>query len=154
MIMRCILGCDPGISGAIAFYFPELPERVMSEDIMAVAGRVDAVSLADRIEQLLPDVAVIEGVGAMPGQGVSSTFKFGVAYGSLLGIVAAQHIPFHIVSPQTWKKYWKLDRDKEKSRALALRLFPTCAKQFARKKDHNRAEAALIARYGAEVICK
>jgi crossover junction endodeoxyribonuclease RuvC len=150
----CILGCDPGISGAIAFYFPETQERVIAEDIMVVAGHVACVSMADRIAQLRPDIAVIEGVGAMQGWGTSSTFKFGCAYGSMLGIIAAQHIPFHIVSPSVWKKYWKLDRDKEKSRALALRLFPICASQFARKKDHNKAEAALLARYGAETIFK
>ena len=152
--VRCLIGIDPGISGAIAFYFPETQERVIAEDIPAVAGRVDSVTLADRIAQLRPDVAIIEGVGAMQGWGTSSTFKFGAAYGAVLGIVATLHIPFHIVSPASWKKYWKLDRDKEKSRALALRLFPICASQFARKRDHNRSEAALIARYGAEVICK
>jgi hypothetical protein len=154
MSVRCILGCDPGISGAIAFYFPEVPHRVLAEDIPALIGRIDAVTVADRIAQMSPDLAVIEGVGARPGQGVSSTFKFGVAYGSMLGIIATLHVPLHIVSPSVWKKYWKLDSDKERSRALAIRLFPECASQFSRKKDHHRSEAALLARYGAEVICK
>jgi crossover junction endodeoxyribonuclease RuvC len=154
MSARCIMGCDPGISGSIAFYWPEAPWRVIAEDIPALVGRIDAVTVADRIAQMKPDMAVIEGVGAMPGQGVSSTFKFGVAYGTLLGIIATLHIPLHIVSPAVWKKKYGLSRDKEKSRALALRLFPDCAHQFARKRDHNKCEAALIARYGAEVICK
>jgi hypothetical protein len=26
--MTCILGVDPGLSGAIAFYFPDQPDRV------------------------------------------------------------------------------------------------------------------------------
>jgi len=41
--------------------------------------------------------------------------------------------------------------DKEKSRALAIQFWPGCG-FFSRKKDHGRAEAALIARYGAETI--
>jgi crossover junction endodeoxyribonuclease RuvC len=56
------------------------------------------------------------------------------------------------VSPAVWKKHFKLPADKEASRALALPLFPATAEHFARKKDHGRAEAALIARYGSEVL--
>lgn len=150
----CILGVDPGISGAVAFYWPHAPDRVVAEDFPTVAGRIDAITLTGRIRQLRPELAILEAVGAMPGQGVSSTFKFGVAYGTALGILASLCIPVRFVSPTVWKKHWRLDRDKEKSRALAIQLFPTCAGHFARKKDHNRAEAALIARYGAEVICR
>jgi crossover junction endodeoxyribonuclease RuvC len=36
--------------------------------------------------------------------------------------------------------------------ALALRLWPSRSDLFGRKKDHGRAEAALLARYGAELI--
>jgi crossover junction endodeoxyribonuclease RuvC len=43
-------------------------------------------------------------------------------------------------------------RRTKRPRALALRLFPSTAEHFARKKDHGRAEAALIARYGSEVL--
>jgi crossover junction endodeoxyribonuclease RuvC len=37
-IDRCILGIDPGISGAIAFYFPGVPSRVCAEDVPVAAG--------------------------------------------------------------------------------------------------------------------
>jgi len=49
------------------------------------------------------------------------------------------------------KTHFGLDADKEKSRALAIRLWPGCG-YFSRVKDHGRSEAALIARYGAETI--
>lgn len=150
----CILGIDPGVSGALAFYWPEAPHRVIAEDFPTAYGHIDSGRLADRIRQMAPDFAVFEAVGAMPGQGVSSTFKFGRACGVIDGILGALNIPRRSVSPTVWKKHWKLTKDKEKSRALALQLFPACAKHFERKKDHNRAEAALIARFGAEVICK
>jgi hypothetical protein len=149
---RCILGIDPGISGAIAFYFPGVPSRVCAEDVPVAAGEINAAGLADRIRKMRPDVAVIERVNAMPGQGVSSTFKFGAAYGVVCGVLAALEIPCHRVSSMVWKKHFKLSSDKEASRALALRLFPATAEYFSRKKDHGRAEAALIARYGSEVL--
>jgi hypothetical protein len=87
----------------------------------------------------------------MPKQGVASTFKFGTAYGALLAVTALCEIPTHLVSPRKWKTHFALDSDKEKSRALAIRLWPGCG-FFSRVKDHGRAEAALLARYGAEVV--
>ena len=48
-----------------------------------------------------------------------------------------------------WKRHYGLNSEKERARALALRLWPT-SEHFGRKKDHGRAEAALLARYGAE----
>lgn len=147
----CILGIDPGASGAISFYFPSRPELIAAEDVPTVAGEVDAADLARRIRQMDPALAIIEQVGALPKQGVSSTFKFGMAYGTVRGVVAALAIPTHLVSPVRWKKHFRLDSDKEKARALAIRLWPSSA-HFGRKKDHGRAEAALLARYAAEVL--
>jgi hypothetical protein len=51
---RCILGIDPGMSGAIAFYFPSYPERMAVEDMPVVAGEVDAATLAKRINVMAP----------------------------------------------------------------------------------------------------
>jgi crossover junction endodeoxyribonuclease RuvC len=149
---RCILGIDPGLSGALSFFFPGIPERVAVEDMPVAAGEVNAAGLADRIRRMRPDVAIIEGVGARPGQGVVSMFKFGASFGVICGVLAALEIPCHRISPTSWKKHFKLSTDKEQSRALALRLFPATAEHFSRKKDHGRAEAALIARYGSEVL--
>ena len=87
----------------------------------------------------------------MPRQGVASTFKFGAPYGAVLGVLAALKIQTHLVAPAAWKKHFRLDSDKEKSRALALRTFAASPEHFSRKKDHNRAEAALLALYGASL---
>lgn len=146
----CILGIDPGLSGALSFYFPAEPALISAEDVPVAGNEIDVATLAQRLAQIRPDVCFIERVSAMPKQGVASTFKFGMAFGMVRGVVAAAGIPMHLVTPQTWKRHFRLDSDKEKARALALRLWPssTC---FGRKKDHGRAEAALIARYGAEV---
>lgn len=150
--MKCILGIDPGISGAIAFYFPDVPDRVLAEDVPTVYDQIAAATLFDRIKQMNPDVAVIELVSAMPKQGVSSTFKFGRSFGTVIGVVQAAGIPLHFVTPAKWKRHFNLTADKECARELALRMFAKTPEHFARKKDHGRAEAALIARYAAETI--
>lgn len=150
--MTCILGIDPGVSGAIAFFFSETHDRVAVEDVPTVAGEISAHLLADRIKTFGPSIAIIERVSAMPGQGVSSMFGFGVSFGQARGVIGALNIPLHYVTPTKWKKHFRLSSDKEEARELAIRLFPTCAASFARKKDHGRAEAALIARYGFETL--
>ncbi|SDQ99079.1 crossover junction endodeoxyribonuclease RuvC [Rhizobiales bacterium GAS113] len=150
----CICGIDPGLSGAVAFYFPAAPDRVVAEDVPVAGGKIDAVTLAKRINQLGPTMAVIELVSARPGQGVTSMFKFGQAYGVVQGVIGSLEIPVHFVTPGVWKRHFHLSADKEMARALALRLFPACSAHFARKKDHGRAEAALVARYGAEKLCQ
>jgi crossover junction endodeoxyribonuclease RuvC len=148
----CIAAFDPGSSsGAVAFYFTAHPGQISAEDLPVVAGQVDSATLAARLKQMRPDVAVIERVAAMPRQGVSSTFKFGTAYGILQGVVAALEIPVHFVAPGRWKKHFGLTSDKEQSRARALQLWPGQSDLFARKKDHGRAESALLARYFAEI---
>jgi crossover junction endodeoxyribonuclease RuvC len=66
------------------------------------------------------------------------------------GVIAASGVPLHLVSPSKWKRHFGLGSDKEKSRALALRLWPGRSDLFGKKKDHGKAEAALLARYLAE----
>jgi hypothetical protein len=149
---RCILGIDPGLEGALAFFFPDNPHRVACQDMPCVAGNVDAITLAASIAAMMPDEVFLEQVGAMPGQGVSSTFKFGRGFGTVIGVCGALKLPLHLVAPTKWKSHFRLTADKEMSRSLALRTFPACGHQFARKKDHGRAEAALLARYGAEMV--
>jgi hypothetical protein len=52
------------------------------------------------------------------------------------------------VPPQKWKKAMGLGSNKDESRILASRQWPDSAHMFNRKKDADRAEAALIAYYG------
>jgi len=150
----CICGIDPGIRGAMAFFFTTHESAVAAEDLPVVDNMLDAATLAARLSQMQPDLVVIEQVGAMPKQGVSSTFRFGQAYGMAIGVVAALRIPIYHVPPSRWKKHFRLSSEKEEARARALQLWPERSDLFSRKKDHGRAEAALIARYGAEAVLK
>ena len=152
--INCILGVDPGLSGAIAFYFPSEPSTVSVFDMPVADGAVSAPEVARILEQFRPDCAIIEMVGARPGQGVSSMFKFGRAFGTVIGVVGALKVPTHYAASTKWKRYYSLTSDKEESRAKALHLWPKCSESFSKKKHDGRAEAALLARYGAEAVFK
>jgi len=143
-----ILGIDPGVTGGIAFLYSD---HIEAFDIPTVDGSVDVDALARLVREHAPRLAIIEKGQAMPKQGVVSVFKYGTAYGALCAITALCEIPTRIVSPRKWKNHFGLDADKEKSRALAIRLWPGTG-LFERKKDHGKSEAALLARYGAEVF--
>ena len=149
----CILGCDPGLKGAVAFYFSSY-DKISVDDMPVANGDVDGATLAARIRQMLPTVAIVEGVHAFKGQGVSSTFKFGKGYGQVLGVLSALGVPVHIVAPTVWKRHFKLSSDKDASRALALQFWPSQSVLFDKVKHDGRAEAALIARFYAEKVLK
>lgn len=151
--MTIIMGIDPGISGAVAFYFPVVC-RIAVDDVPVAGGEINVHELARQIRIHRPNMAVIERVGAMPGQGVTSSFNFGRSYGDVRGAIGALDVPMHFVTPQKWKKHFGLSADKEESRLRAIRLFPNAAESFKLKKHDGRAEAALIALYGAEVLLK
>lgn len=149
MTFDCILGIDPGASGACAFLYPSHPELIAVYDAPVVGKEINASALYDLIQQHRPQLAVIESVHAFKGQGVSSSFNFGAAFGVALGVIGASKIPLVRVTPGKWKKYFSLDADKEKARALAISKWPA-SEHFRRKMDHGRAEAALLALYGAQ----
>jgi hypothetical protein len=93
---------------------------------------------------------LIERAQAMPKQGSSSGFKYGRAVGAIEATVTLCSIPVEIIEPSAWKRFWKLPgKDKESSRQKALQLFPAAHAALARKRDHGRSEAMLIALYGA-----
>jgi crossover junction endodeoxyribonuclease RuvC len=105
--------------------------------------------LADVLRVYQPDCAWIERVHAMPKQGVTSSFAFGLSYGLARGVLAALGVSVTLVTPQEWKKSFRLGPDKNEARLVAARLFPENASYFTRAKDDGRAEAALLALFGA-----
>jgi crossover junction endodeoxyribonuclease RuvC len=95
--------------------------------------------------------AVIERAQAMPKQGASSGFKYGRAIGAIEAAVSLTGVSLTIIEPTAWKRFHGLrGGEKEASRLRALMLFPTANALLCRRKDHGRAEAALIALYGAQ----
>lgn len=92
-------------------------------------------------------VAVIENVGPMPGEGIVSACKFAGSIWLVKGILRAWDVPYTMTTPQEWKRGLKLTRDKGGSVDLARKLFPDKAWRVKHKKDHDFAEAALLAHY-------
>ena len=142
-----ILGIDPGLDGGIAIIdgsHIELLETIPTEKKTGFIKRqVDAQKLSN-ILRIYPDlVCYLEGVASRPGQGVASVFSFGDTYGAIRGVLGALNIPTYTVIPSKWKKALEIS-SKEDSLKAAFDLFKVPFK----KKDHNIAEALLIAYYG------
>ena len=157
--MTRVLGVDPGAGGAIAVFDTGL-NAVVVDDMPTATVRVgrherrqiSETVLAALVRECDPDTAFIErGVHAFsPGQGVTSAFTFGMAYGMVRGVLAALSIPVQLVTPQEWKRNFRLGPDKREARLIAARMFPDSAQRFIRVRDDGRAEAALLALFGAQ----
>jgi crossover junction endodeoxyribonuclease RuvC len=151
-----LCGIDPGLSGALAFLDTEAGKLDVI-DMPAVEIKrnnktkreVSAAMLAGIIRSREVHSAIVERVGAMPGQGVSSVYAFGRSVGMIEGVLAGLMIPTDYVTPQRWQKELGVRNGKDGSRELAARLFPAYAAMFSRKKDDGRADAACIAYWAA-----
>lgn len=157
------IGIDPGVTGAIAAIDHKALLRVIDMPVIIngsgggkVKSQVNPAGLAALLREILvghDKIAVLvlfEQVRAMPAQGVSSVFSLGHTAGAIEAVVATLGLPHRAIPPAKWKKHYKLTSDKEQARGLAQQLYPSAS--LARMKDHNRAEAILIARYGQEVF--
>lgn len=153
-----VLGIDPGLSGAWAML--DLRGKVLGCDVLPVirdqgTAWIDGPALLQQLCTSAFDwpvhdhkIAYVERVHAMPKQGVTSVFTFGMGFGSILPTL--QHAGFSIrfVTPNVWKKSLGLTKDKSLSRDRARLMFPGV--RLDRVKDTNMAEALLIAHYGRE----
>ena len=145
-----ILAIDPGLGGALACYNDELfALAVVDMPTLKTKTRqhIAEAELVRIIRAYAPHVAVIEQVHALPKQGVTSTFNFGLGYGLARGILAALEIPVTFLTPPVWRRIAQvqgLAGDKAASRLRAMQLFPKEAHLFSKARDHGRAEAALI----------
>ena len=134
---------DPGsVHAAIAVFHDGEPAFV--DDIRTVNGMLDATALAHAIGDMKVQRVVVENVHAMPMQGLSSTFKFGMGVGIIHGVAGALRLPLTLVAPTQWKGFHLLSKEKEAARALAIRKWPQHNHRLDRKKDADRAEALLI----------
>lgn len=92
------IGIDPGKQGGIAVIHNNL---VIACTTMPVGGSdLDYITLALWFKDYADgNVACIEKVHAMPGQGVTSMFTFGFVTGVVHGMLSAYKIPYHLVTP-------------------------------------------------------
>ena len=151
-----VLGVDPGATGALAMLDTDLDALVLADMPSALVRtgkarrrQVSETWLADLVRTYEPDCAWVERVHSLPGQGVTSSFSFGLAYGLVRGVLAALQVPATFVTPNEWKRALHLGADKNEARLIAARLFPANAQSFVRVSDDGRAEAALLAWFGS-----
>lgn len=142
--MKIYLGIDPGKKGALALVDDDT-WRVSTYDMPPTTGE-----LHDLIAGL-PMIAscTLEKLHAGPAMGKTSIATMFMNYGILKGALMWRDIPFTEVRPSKWKPALNLSGDKNASRELAMQRFPDDKDQFKRVKDDGRAEAALLAIYGA-----
>lgn len=160
-----VIGIDPGLTGALALYNPAtdaLDVRDMPTLVLPKAGggkrtELDLYALARILDEWAPQKvrAFIEQVGPTPQMGVTSSFSFGGSFWAARMACAAHFIPIEMVSPQSWKRSLQVKGGAGKTdavRARASALLPAHNKFWTRAKDDGRAEAALIALFGARSL--
>jgi len=160
------LGVDPGVSGGIGVLRDSFDKGLIVEAFKMPATEMDIVELLEGIcEPWLHKNNVfcyLEKAQAFPGsqkyircprclhsiktrqsQGVSSTFKFGMQYGTLKGILTALHIPFELIRPVDWQRALGCltKGDKNVSKRKCQQLFPDI------KATHAISDAVLIAEF-------
>jgi crossover junction endodeoxyribonuclease RuvC len=157
-----IVGVDPGITGALAFYRPgagflevcDMPtlELMRNGKKKRAINAYELARLIDDKTRADSTIAWVEAVGAQPTDGAVQAFQFGQSTGLIVGVLAGQFIHTERVAPVSWRRAMgiKAGSGKDISRATATKLFPRYAEHFARVKHEGRAEAALIAVYGAQ----
>ena len=158
-----IIGIDPGVSGAICILnngkITEIYEMPTMIDGKKNKKQVNGAEITNIINKELINEkeakVVIEHVSAMPGQGVTSMFNFGQSFGVLKGICAALKLPVYFIRPVKWKKYFNLiNTEKDASRTKVIEVFPYISSKISKKKDANKADAILIARFFHETAGK
>ncbi len=158
-----VVGIDPGLSGAIAILENNKVLNIFDMPVMAEGKKnkrqLNSAQLVSIIkDSTKPDaeiVVVVEQVNAMPGQGVTSMFNFGQTFGAIKGVCAALELPIFFVRPSKWKKHFELiNSSKDSSRTKVIEMYPSLSSQLAKKKDVNKSDAILIARFYTETRLK
>jgi hypothetical protein len=163
-----VLGIDPGLTGACAvlghngllavFDLPTMPIPGVGPKAL-VKFKVDGLALRRQILETCPSdepiAAVVEAVGAMGGKNNSVQTQGSLmrTLGAVECVLECLRLSVDYAHPQTWKRFYglidsELKDSERKAKAMdtARALYPACT-DIARAKDHNRAEAILIAHW-------
>lgn len=156
-----VIGIDAGLTGAVAHILPneahvdDLPTMAAGAALGSIKSQINPAALANMLRAYTASydrndcLVVTEGLSGYIDH-KAAIFSMGNSFGCIRGVVATLGLPLQTVRPQDWKKHFGLARDKEHARRKAIELYPEAP--LSRKKDHNRAESLLLARYGWEVL--
>lgn len=154
--LRLTFGIDPGLTGAIVTLLDGVAGPMIDMPTRRVEGwgEIDARALAIFIREQRaahPGAyvsACVEKVGAMPGDGGTSAFRFGETSGGIRFTLDVLGVPYTRAIPAVWKRQFALiGKEKDAARQLAIHRFPEAAHMLTRKKDNGRADALLIGLY-------
>jgi len=159
--MTPIIGIDPGLSGAIAWLSPQGISYVIMPTMKEGVNALALTRLLKEIVHRHPGAHVfIEKAQAMPKQGVTSMFNYGVGFGMIIGVCQALELRTTLVRPREWTKVMHagVSADmsaKDKSYVAAVRLLPShsfLATERSSKPHKGLIDAALIALYGQRAL--
>jgi len=151
-----IIGIDPGLSGAMAILENKKVLKIFDMPVMSEGKKnkrqLNSAQLVNIVRENINNneeiAVVVEQVNAMPGQGVTSMFNFGQTFGAIKGVCAALSLPIYFVRPSKWKKHFELiNSSKDASRTKVIEMYPYLSNQLSKKKDVNKSDAILIARF-------
>lgn len=163
------MGIDPGSKGFVCTQIDGVFNHYSIEDNDLYQLSKIMAEIRFKYDNL---VCVIEDVHALFNSSAKSTFSFGFNKGYLIGLLAANKIPYILVQPKEWQKvvwtnsdmvvsYKKVKvKDKVVSKKVvdtkatsinaAKRLFPTMdfrKSERAKNIDDNKVDATLMSEY-------
>lgn len=154
------LGVDPGVTGALCMLTPAPDWRCEVRDLpifttqgkLRIVKHVDAVKLEKLVREFVPKgmpvTFTIEDVFTIPGMSTTSFSSDSLVESRVTCENVARMLGYTVqrVRPQTWQKFFGLKGgDKKLSIGTVQRLYPNAGVKLA--KDHNKAEAVLIAHW-------
>lgn len=144
-----ILGIDPGMFGAIAYYDgTELLIWDMPIFKKEKGNDLDIHTLYKIFKEAEAEQVYLEKTTALPKISGKAAYSMGKSEGAIVGLCVALSLPYTLVRPAQWKKEMSCPAEKDAARQRASQLLPQYTHNWDRKKDDGRAEAALIAVYG------
>lgn len=168
--MTFILGIDPGGNGAFVVY-DDVTRRIVSYDDMPVwyqavgkrkRKRIDALALSelfDQYDMMGVELVVMEAVGGRTGQGAAAGFVFGYGVGLIYMACLYSRLIVETIPPASWKRIMNVPgKSKADDSAIIARadeMFPHDRHLFRGPqggKKVDRAEAAMMAKFGAEHV--
>lgn len=160
-----IIGIDPGLDGAVAsitnagrYHLLWDAPTIVVEKSGGKSKREYNLAMMKEIISLARDDktpanfchAALEVGSPRPGEGTVSAYSIGRSVALWEAFLVAQGVPYTKCYPHVWKKKMMngmSTSDKGAAVLRAIQIFPEASKFLARKKDHGRAEALLLAKY-------
>lgn len=159
------IGIDPGVSGAIALW--DADDQTLSiEDMptftitrgkksVRIVNTIELWRILDRYRDSDTKLCMIEQTQAQHGsdqkRGYAQLMDFGFNVGIAYAALKITLAPTEQVVSSIWKRSMQVTAVKDSSRHKASQLMPMFSHFWRLAKDHNRAEAALIARYAERI---